>query len=259
MYNAAPYIEESLTSILEQTYKNIEVLVIDDKSTDKSVDIVTSIAKKDKRVVLLKNAKNLGIGGNRDKGIQHAKGEYICWQDADDISLPRRIELQVGFLEAHPRVGVVGGYITFFDENGPASTRTYAMDDSKLRASIFRFNPVAQPASMMRAECFAQVGGFNSKYRLSEDLEMLFRIGTEYEFGNVQEVVLMYRQSGGSLTAANLKEMEKATLKIRDSYKHHEAYNYTLGDGIYNALQGASMAMPTGLRMRIFKFIRGDK
>jgi len=258
VYNAALYVEESLRSIINQTYNNLEILVIDDCSKDDSVKIVENIAKTDPRVRLIKNKSNLGIGGNRDKGIKNSKGKYICWQDADDVSLPDRIEQQVDFLENHPKVGVVGGFITFFDVNGPSTTRKYAEDDQSLRGAIFKYNPVAQPASMARAECYKMVGGYDPHYRLSEDLEMLFRIGERYAFGNIQKVVLMYRQTESSLTASNLKNMEKATLEIRKRYSQSKAYDYSPGDALFNKLQSISMMMPFSLRMRLFKLIRGD-
>lgn len=258
-YNAEEFIQPSLNSILNQTYTNLEVIVIDDCSTDRTVERVCEISRADKRVRVLKNDHNLGIGGNRNKGIQEAKGKYICWQDADDISLPDRIESQVIFLEARPRVGIVGGYITFFSGAADGVTRRYAEDDRTLRKNIFKYNPVAQPACMVRRECFDRVGGYNQNLRLSEDLEMQFRIGEQYEFGNIQQVVLKYRQSPGSLTAANLKKMELATLSIRKRYRKNQAYRFDFSDLLYNVAQLASMSMPRVVRMAVFGFIRGDK
>ena len=257
-YNAAAYIRESVGSIIQQTYKNIEILIIDDCSTDDTLSIVKQIERQDSRVRVVSNAENLGIGANRDKGIKLAGGAYVCWQDADDISMPDRIDLQVEFMESHPKVGIVGGHITFFDQEGDGLTRKYDENDAALRSKIFKYNPVAQPACMMRRECFEKVGGYNPHYRLSEDLEMQFRIGEQYEFGNVQQVVLKYRQTPGSLTAANLRQMELATLEIRKKYKNSTAYNFTLGDFLFNSAQRISMNMPYGLRMALFRLIRGD-
>jgi hypothetical protein len=161
-------------------------------------------------------------------------------------------------MEKYPNVGVVGGYITFFDGKGDGLTRTYAETDKVLRRSIFKYNPIAQPACMMRRDCFEKVGGYDTSYRVSEDLEMQFRIGEQYEFGNVQKVVLKYRQTQGSLTAKNLKEMELATLTIRDKYKNSPAYQYSFSDRLFNLAQRISMNMPYGLRMALFRMIRGD-
>lgn len=259
-YNAELYIAEAIDSILEQTYTNFEVIVIDDASTDKTVAIIKRYEKKDKRLRIYKNKKNMGIGANRSRGIELAKGEYICWQDADDVALPSRLQLQVNYLDTHSDVGVVGGFIKFFDENTDGPVRRYAETDGLLRRNIFRYNPVAQPASMFRKECFDKVGFYDETYKVSEDLDMLFRVGVHYKFANVQQVVLRYRQSITSLTRANLRSMELATLRLRRKYASHPAYHFSLFDRIFNLLQWLTMIlMPSHVRMMLFRILRGDK
>lgn len=257
-YNAEAYIAEAIESVLNQTYPNFELIIIDDKSPDQTLMIAKSYESKDSRVKVIENEKNVGVGGNRNRGIAEAGGEYICWLDSDDISLPDRVEKQVEYLENHPAVGVVGGFITFFDENGVKATRRYAENDKELRAKVFRYNPVAQPASMVRKKCYEIVGLFNPELRVDEDLEMLFRIGEKFEFANLQQVVLKYRQSDTSLTAANLRKMELGALSLRKKYKKSRAYRYTLLDGIYNFVQRATLLMPVKMRMRLFSLVRGD-
>ncbi len=258
-FNASKYVGEAIDSIVNQTYKNLEIIVINDASTDDTLAIAKRYAKSDKRITVYDNEKNMGIGKNRAKGIKLAKGKYICWQDADDISLPDRILHQVEYLEGHKDVGVVGGYIHFFDESCDMAVRRYAEHDVELRKSIFKYNPVAQPASTVRAEVYNAIGTYSAKYTVSEDIEMLFRIGTKYKFANIQEEVLRYRQSAGSLTRMNLRKMEKAVIALRMQYSKHPAYNFTLADRLYNIAQYVSMALPVNIRMFIFKIIRGDK
>lgn len=257
-FNAESYLREAMDSVLCQSYDNIEVIIIEDCSTDNTLSLARDIEKTDSRVKVVQNDHNMGVSANRQRGIELSVGNYICWQDADDISMPDRIAHQVKFLDRHPDVGVVGGFITFFDDKGDKATRTYAEDDSILRNTIFRYNPVAQPASMMRRSSLKEVGGFNPEYSLSEDLEMLFRIGEKFKFGNIQEVILRYRQSSTSLTAANLRQMEQSALKIRGNYKNNSAYAYTYFDSLYNIAQRLSLYMPSRLRMAIFSLIRGD-
>jgi len=258
-YNADKYLGEAIDSILSQTYKNIEVIIIDDASTDGTLKIIREYQLKDERIRLYSNKKNVGIGANRARGIELAKGKYICWQDADDVSLLDRISNQVDYLDRHKSVGIVGGFIHFFDENGDSVIRRYDEHDAALRNKIFRYNPVAQPASMARAEVYNEVGTYDSKYVVSEDLEMIFRIGVKYKFANIQKVVLKYRQSTNSLTRTNLQKMEKATLILRQQYSKNTEYNFTLLDWLYNVSQRVSMVLPIGARMFIFRIIRGDK
>ncbi|MEO5690812.1 MAG: glycosyltransferase [Candidatus Saccharimonadales bacterium] len=257
-YNAESYIKIAIDSIQDQTYKNLEIIVIDDKSTDNTLSIANQLAEKDERIKLIKNTTNIGIGGNRNKGIEKSNGDYICWQDADDISRPDRIQNQVDYLESHPEVGMVGGFITFFEDEHEGKTRRYAEDDQTLRYNIFKYNPVAQPACMVRRACYERVGLYDSSLRVSEDLDMIFRIGEKFKFGNIQEVVIKYRQTSGSLTSSNLKEMEKVTLMLRDKYRYSDSYHFSFFDVLYNTAQRWSLCMPNSLRMRIFQLIRGD-
>jgi glycosyltransferase involved in cell wall biosynthesis len=259
-YNAEDFIAEAIDSILGQTCQDFELIIIDDASTDKTSVIIEQYTKKDNRLRVYRNKSNKGIGANRSYGVKLAKGRYICWQDADDISIPERLQLQKDYLDNHPSVGVVGGFIEFFDEKSTGPVRTYAETDSSLRKSIFRYNPVAQPASMFRRECFDKVGLYDESYKVSEDLEMLFRVGVYYEFANVQQVVLKYRQLESSLTRSNLRRMESTTLKLRKEYSRNSAYTFTFFDRLFNLVQQLTLIlMPTGIRMSVFRIIRGDK
>lgn len=258
-YNAEGFLPELLEAVIKQTYKNIEIIIINDCSKDGTLRVAKDYAKKDKRIKVYDNKTNLGISANRAKGVKLARGEYICWQDADDISMKNRIKLQVEYLNSHPDVGVVGGFMKFFDETGEGVTRRYFEKDEDLRKRVFRYNPVAQPASMVRRSVYDVVGNYDPKVTISEDLEMLFRIGTKFKFANVQEVILKYRQVSSSLTRQNLKKMEKVAIEIRRKYFKHPAYNCTLIDRLYNVFQQLSMFMPIKLRFALFKIIRGDK
>ena len=137
-YNAEKFIVEAIDSVLNQTYKEFEYIIIDDCSTDKTLKIAQTYAKKDKRVRVYKNEKNLGIAGNRNKGVSLAKGKYIMWQDADDISISDRMENQVNILEKNKDMGIVGGALLFFDEKGEHGRREYPTNDLELRKIIYR-------------------------------------------------------------------------------------------------------------------------
>lgn len=258
-WNAENFLEEAVNSVTAQTYKNIEIIIINDKSSDATGDLAEELAKKDRRIKVIHNNKNLGIGSNRKKGVSEAKGKYICWQDADDISFPDRIESQVKTLEVDEKIGVIGGWLVFFDEKGDGAIRKYSKNDIDLRRNVFKYNPVAQPASMFRKEVFDVVGQYNDKLRVSEDLEMFLRVGEKYNFANIQKPAIKYRQLKNSLTSSKLRQMEKETLKLRKKYKKSSAYDWTLSDSLYNFAQKITIYIPTSLRMKLFGFIRGDK
>lgn len=259
-YNAEKYISESVDSILNQTFNDFEIIVIDDCSTDKTWDIIQEYAVRDNRIVAVKNDENLGIAGNRNKGLGLARGKYIAWQDADDISLPTRIQKQFDFLESHPEVGIVGGFLQFFSDDGRSSgIRKYCENDADLRKKIFRYSPVAQPASMIRKQCLDEAGKYNLKYPPAEDIDMSFRIGMKYKFANLQEIVLKYREHPNSATFTRLKKIELSTMEIRKKYSRGFNYRPTLLDVIYNMLQFVSIfIVPPRVKIWLFDKIRNN-
>ena len=108
VYNSEKYVAEAIESILCQTYKDFEFIIINDASTDSSLKIIAKYAKQDKRIKLINNKKNVKISASLNKGLSIAKGKYIARMDSDDISLPSRFELQTKFLADNPAVGIVG-------------------------------------------------------------------------------------------------------------------------------------------------------
>jgi glycosyltransferase EpsE len=259
-YNAEKYISESIDSILIQTFADFELIIVDDCSKDKTWDIIQEYTKKDKRIVGIKNKYNLGISANRNKLKKIAKGEYIMWQDADDISTEDRMKRQVEVLDQDSSVGIVGGYLQFFDETGDLSIRKYDDLDSQLRKNIFRYSPVSQGASMTRKNVLDEVGDYDLYYSSGEDLDISFRIGSKYKFANIQDIVLKYRQNESGSTIGALKRMELNTISIRLKYIESKYYNSTYIDHIYNVLQYISIfIIPSKFKIAIFNLIRNRK
>lgn len=260
-YNAQSYIALSISGILNQTFNDFEFIIIDDNSTDKTWQIISEFQKKDSRIKIFKNETNQGITKNRNKLISLAVGKYIVWQDADDISFSTRLEKQYDFMQSHPEVGLCGSWLKFFNDNkGVISIRKYAATDNLLRKNIFKYSPVAQPAAIIRREVFKQVGKYNEKFSVAEDLEMSFRIGKKYKFANIQEVLVRYREQSKSITFKKLKELELNTLKIRLSFKKDSDYKFKFSDALYNLFQFLSIyIIPANLKVRIFNLIRNSR
>lgn len=259
-YNVEKYIAESIESILGQTFEDFELIIIDDCSTDTTWEIICRYAGQDSRIIAIKNEQNLGISGNRNKGLGLAKGKYVAWQDADDISLSERIEKQYAFMETHADVGIVGGFLRFFSDDGHSSgIRRYCENDADLRKRIFRYSPVAQPASMIRKRCLDDIGGYDQRYSTAEDIDMSFRIGMKYKFANVQEVVLKYREHPNSATFTRLRQLELSTVEIRRKYSKEDGYHVAISDIIYNVLQFVSIfIIPPRIKIWLFDKIRNN-
>jgi glycosyltransferase involved in cell wall biosynthesis len=259
-YNAEKYIGEAIESILNQTYKNFEFIIVDDASTDNTWRIIQKYAKKDKRIIIDKNKTNLYIAHNRNKLVKMALGKYIAWQDADDISVKDRLQKQVEFMDSHPEVGIVGGHLKFFDEKGSTSIRKYALDDQSLRKTIFRYSPVAQPTAMIRKECFKKVALYNPKYPPAEDIDMSFRIGRYWQFANLQQVTLLYREHFISATFKRLKKIEFSTLEVRYANANKFGYRMSFFDKFFNLLQYMSIyVIPPYTRIKMFNFFRNTR
>jgi glycosyltransferase involved in cell wall biosynthesis len=257
-FNAERFIGESITSILNQDFSDFELLVIDDFSSDSTAEIVQKMSENDSRIRLIRNPRNLGIGGTRVVGVENARGEFIAWQDADDISKPDRLSSQISVLESDLTIGVVGGFIQFFSESSVGKTRHYASEDTVLRSRIFRQNPIAHPVATFRASVYSNIGNYTN-LRLSEDLEMCLRVGTRFKFANVQKILVQYRQVESSLTRTKIREMECMAISLRLRYRNHAAYRFSLGDWLFLAGQTLTLWMPAQMRIWGFSIMRGDR
>ena len=257
-YNAEKYISEAIEGILSQTFKDFEFIIIDDGSKDKTWEIIQDYANKDKRIVSVRNKMNINVSQTRNKGIKIAKGRYIVWADSDDVSLPQRIEKQINFMESNKEVGLCGSFMEFFGSSEKKSVRKYSKDDKELRKLIFRQNPVAQPACIMRTEVLKKSGGYPN-LPLSEDLFVFFKMGEISKFSNIQEVLVRYRVHPESLTNSKLKSMELTTLKIRRKFLRSKHYNFNMFDLIFNFLQFVSIyVLPSRLKIQLFSLIRNS-
>lgn len=255
-YNAEKYISEAIESILNQTFKDFEFIILDDASTDNTGEIIREYADKDQRIVSVKNEKNLYIAGNRNKGISLARGKYIVWQDADDISKSHRIYELVKKMESDKNVGICGSYIGLFNEKGIQDVRTYPSSDFKIRSAIFKFSPVAQPAAIVRKAVLDDVGCFDPDYPPAEDLELSFRIGVKYKFANIPEVLILYRLHGESATYKNMKTIVKNTIKARMRFIDNPSYRSNISDYISILLTWLVQFIPVHVTIKVFEVLR---
>lgn len=255
-YNAEKYIGEAIESILNQSFKDFEFIILDDCSTDNTWGIIQEYAKKDERIVAVRNEKNLNIALNRNKGVEMAKGKYIVWADADDISKPERIEKLVNYMENHSEVGICGSNFQGFSGEDVFEVREFFEDDERLRKNIFKFSPVAQPTAIIRKECFSTVGLFNPDYPPAEDIELSFRIGEKYKFGNISEILLRYRVHPNSATFKNMKIQIIGTLEVRGRYFGNSSYSPDLSDYLAYAATWVFQFFPVRLTLNTFKVLR---
>ncbi|OGF35795.1 hypothetical protein A2303_04670 [Candidatus Falkowbacteria bacterium RIFOXYB2_FULL_47_14] len=190
VYNAAKYLHEAIDSILNQSFRDFEFLIIDDGSTDNSRKIIESY--NDPRIRLIINDTNLRLIATLNKGIDLARGEYIARMDADDISLPKRIEKQVDFMDKNPKIGACGTWVKTFGESTGVNKYYTKSDDIK---AGFLFNTqMAHPSVIFRASLFKERGlCFDPNFIHAEDYELWTRIAPLTEFANLNKILLYYR------------------------------------------------------------------
>lgn len=196
-FNAEKYLREAMDSILAQTYGDLELIVLDDKSTDGSLQILKEYAAADPRVVVLENEQNMGLTKSLNKGLAVAKGEYIARMDADDISVPDRFAKQVAFLDSHPDYTFVSCIGRYIDEEGrEEQLRLFPETHEEICAMMPKVDAVMHPGVMFRREDIARIGNYCEDFRVVQDYDLWFRgMAAGYKFYNIQEPLVLFRRN----------------------------------------------------------------
>ena len=199
VYNGQKYLREAINSILNQTFKDFEFIIIDDCSIDKTKDIILSY--KDSRIRFIENKKNIGLTKSLNKGLKIARGKYIARMDVDDISMPERVEKQISFLDKHKDIAVVGSWIEIINME---SSRAYVLKNDCNPAiikwtHIFK-NQITHSSAFFRKEIIKKIGHYNEKYKYAQDFDFWFRISRKYKIANIPKVLVKYRIHSKSVT-----------------------------------------------------------
>src|SRR3989338_10028386 len=193
-HNVQKYIGSSIESVLNQSFKKLELIIVNDASSDKTLDIIRSFAKKDSRIKVVNNDTILNIARSLNKGISLASSNIIARMDADDIALPNRLELQYKLINSSKNIAVVGSDIVIINSVGnEIGLRKYPESSGELKNCLFKYSPFAHPVVMFRKNVFEEVGGYNPKYSPTEYLDLWFRMGMNYEFKSIPKLLLRYR------------------------------------------------------------------
>lgn len=258
VYNADKYVSLAIESILNQTFANFELIIVDDCSSDTSWDICLKYAQQDNRIVAVRNKLNLGGCETLNVGLKLARGRYVARQDNDDWSYPDRLAKQLKFMETHQDVGIVGGNMEIINKDGKViGKRTYNYTDGMIRKKIFRYSPFSHPLVMFRKSILDTVGYYNLEYAPADDYDLYFRIGKVSKFANLNEILMKYRVIPTSLTNSRTKKMELATIKVRNLYQNDVSYSANIVDKIYNILHFTSIyIVPSRIKIYIFNLFR---
>lgn len=214
VYNAADYLVEAIESIRNQTYKNWELIMVDDGSTDESWKILKTYAKKYKRIKIYRFAKNKGLAYALNKALDKAKGYYIARMDADDISLPKRFETQIAYLEQNNRLVAVGSQVELINENGKRiGFKKFPQVHDKLYEMMMTMMAIQHPTLMTYRHIFKKCRYEN--HTTAEDVSMFFRLLQYGQFGNTPELLFQYRIRKNSNSLKDPKKTFHLTLRSR--------------------------------------------
>jgi Glycosyl transferase family 2 len=215
--NVERFLAEAIESILGQTLKDFEFIIVDFGSTDQSRAIVSSYAAKDNRIAL-HDIPHCGLAEARNAGGFLATGKYIAIMDADDISEPDRLMSQVRFMEEHPEVGFVGGSIEWIDAAGRSiRIESFPGGNREIQAALPTSCVFCQPTVLMRSDAFNFVGGYRRAFFLAEDYDLWLRMAEHYECANLPKVMLRYRSHPHQVQLRRVREQSLCSLAARAS------------------------------------------
>ena len=224
VYNR-PSVKNTIESILNQTYKDFQLLIIDNASDDGTYEIMQEYASKDDRIVLLRNESNMGQTYSLHRGMSLIKGKYIARIDADDLMLPTRLEKQYSFLEQNPEYAVCGSWVQFItddDRLGPVIKTCITNEGVNVLQHIKC--GFYHPAIMMRKETLDKYGlGYDKAYRMAEDYDLWRQILAHAKGKNIGEVLTLYRRGENNDSVKNRNVTEEEAYHIRKQIIENEA------------------------------------
>lgn len=257
IYNGEKYMRESIESVIAQTYQNWELLILDDRSTDRTQEIALEYVGKDRRISYYRNEENLRLPGNLNRGFSLAKGAYLTWTSDDNRYKPVAIEKMVQALKGHPGAGFAFASCRIIDGDGKEIE--YIMVDDHSIKKMVGTNGVGA-CFLYTREVYETVGGYDPEYTLVEDFDYWQRIMSRFQSVAIPEILYEYRWHDGALTSTMRKEtfytnLEKMLLKNRPLFGRldlEQRYFYYLG--LYRCRKGlGGNGAPYRLPFRLYE------
>ncbi|WP_426150602.1 glycosyltransferase family 2 protein [Pseudomonas sp. DC3000-4b1] len=222
-YNAERYLEQALESIYAQDYPNFEVIIVDDGSSDRSLEMLRQLQPR--YGFALYTQANQGVSGALNTGLKHARGVYVATPDLDDVMLPHSLSVRARYLDQHPDVGLVGALIHYMDEHGTLrkQQRPRGIRQLDFASILANGEVVGAPVSLYRMEALRAVEGYDPDIRV-QDFQITLRIARRgYGVHIIPEVVTHYRRHPNNLSR-RYKVLLESDLRTIEPYKGHPAY-----------------------------------
>jgi glycosyltransferase involved in cell wall biosynthesis len=211
VYNGEKYLAEAIDSILCQTFTDFEYLIVDDASTDRSLEIINSY--QDPRINVIRNPANVGLTRSLNIGLDLARGEYVARMDSDDISLPERLSKQVAYMDAQREVGVCGTWAKDIDSKGQVTGSREPPVGKHLEYNYWRPSPIIHPSATIRRSLL-DAQRYDEQMRYAQDFDLWLRIRTTHKLANLPEYLLLYRVHQDQITLSKRNDQLLATYDI---------------------------------------------
>lgn len=212
VFNGQKYLHQAIESVLYQTFPNFEFIIIDDGSTDQTVELITKFA--DNRILLIENPCKRGLTINLNTAASISRGQYIARMDADDICYQNRFKTQLDFLEANQDISVVGSFVKMFGQQSQVAE--YPLHNEAIQAQLLTSNAFAHPSIMMRKDKMISDGKiYNEKFEKAQDYELWNRMIEKVKMANIPKVLLKYRTHYDQISKAASKEQQFFADKAR--------------------------------------------
>lgn len=251
VYNQEKFIKEAIESILNQSYSNFELIIINDGSTDNSEKIITSF--KDKRIKIIKNNINHGLTKALNLGMKNAKGEFIARMDGDDISYANRFKLQLKAFEKDGNVYLIGGQACVISINSKKLKNTRMPTRYQdLKKVVIKYNPFIHPTVMFKKILINKIGYFNENYRYAQDYDFVLRAINNFKCINLKEPILALRLNSNSISASKHQKQQLTAVAIRLNAIIN--YKYPMYSLLFLVKPFVSALIPYNLKKRIYPF-----
>lgn len=251
VYNGMPYLKEAVQSILAQTYKNFEFIIVDDASTDRSWQYLKSL--NDKRIKLIQNKKNLGLAKSLNITLRQAQGDFVARMDADDVSLPERLNEQLKFV-TNKNIDISGTWAKLIDENGePIRSIHKPLLDKDIKKNIW-IPPIIHPTWFVKRTVFDDLKGYNAEFDGAEDFEFILR-ATRYKMGNLNKELLLWRTYPGRRSQKQIQRMFEMEFKAKLNHFKNSPLGYSyIPKLLYKFL--TTYLIPPSIKLFIAKKLR---
>ena len=213
-YNMASYLKEAIDSILGQSYKGLELIVIDDASTDQTWNLLCTYS--DPRLHCFRNSQNKGNYPSRNEGMRIAQGRYISVMDADDVALSDKVAIQLAYMDTHPEVLACGSLFTYMGSEKKAKRPLRYPD---LRLQLLKGNRFLHSSLFVRTSVLHELGGYDERYRYSSDYDLVCRLALTGEIVNLPEVLVRYRLHDTQISSSHYMEQQQYAFEIRRNYQ----------------------------------------